>query len=91
MHFNFSKSFARSLKHLHPSDKVSIQRQVDIFMLAIDVRQIPSGFGLKKLRQDLWEFRTDLAYRVLFVWNKDTITFLFAGNHNEVRQFLKYY
>lgn len=68
-----------------------MQRQIDAFMLAMDVRQIPAGFGLKKLGQDLWEFRTDLAYRVLFQWNKDSITFLFVGNHNEVHQFLKHY
>ena len=35
-------------------------------MLAMDVRKIPTGFGLKKLGDDLWEFRADLPIRVLF-------------------------
>ena len=60
-------------------------------MLAMDVRQIPSGFGVKKLAGDLWEFRADLAMRVLFEWRKDTLTFLFIGNHNEVQRFIKHY
>lgn len=60
-------------------------------MLAMDVRQIPTGFGLKKVGGELWEFRTELAIRVLFEWKKGIITFLFVGNHNEVQQFLKHY
>jgi hypothetical protein len=89
--FGFARSFERSLKGLHPSEKVAIQRQMDSFMLAMDVRRIPTGFGIKKIGSNLWEFRTDLAIRTLFVWDKSVITFLFVGNHNEVLQFLKHY
>jgi len=91
LQFAFSRGFERSLKGLSPHEKVAIQRQVDSFILAIDVRRIPTGFGIKKLGLNLWEFRTDRAIRVLFQWDKNTITFLFIGNHNEVQQFLKHY
>lgn len=60
-------------------------------MLAIDVRQLPAGFGLTNLGKELWEFRTDLAIRVLFHWKHDSITFLFVGNYNEVRRFVRHY
>ena len=89
--FAFSRSFEKSLKGLYPQEKVAIQRQVDSFMLAMTTRQVPAGFGIKKLGGDLWEFRTDLALRVLFKWTKSEIGFLFIGNHNEVRMFLKHY
>ena len=91
LEFAFARSFRRSLKGLHPQEKVAIQRQVDSFMLAMDVRTIPTGFGLKKLGDDLWEFRTDLPIRVLFQWDKSVVTFLFLGNHNEVQRFLSHY
>ncbi len=91
LEFAFAQSFQRSLKGLHPPEKVAIQRRVDSFMLAMDVRRIPTGFGLKKLGDDLWEFRTDLPIRVFFQWSKNTVTFLFLGNHNEVQRFLKHY
>ena len=91
LRFAFAASFSKSLKGLHPGEKVAIQRQVDSFMLAMDVRQIPSGFGLKKFGGDLWEFRTDLPMRVLFQWDKGAVTFLFVGNHNEVQRFLRHY
>jgi mRNA-degrading endonuclease RelE of RelBE toxin-antitoxin system len=89
--FGFARSFERSLKGLHPPEKVAIQRQVDSFMLAMDVRRVPTGFGIKKMGGDLWEFRTDLAIRILFSWEESVITFLFVGNHNEVQQFLRHY
>lgn len=91
LQFAFASSFQKSLKGLHPREKVAIQREVDSFMLAMDARQIPTGFGVKKLGGTLWEFRTDLAIRVLFDWNKNAVIFLFVGNHNEVQQFLRHY
>ena len=91
LQFAFAASFARSVKGLRPNDKIGIQRQVDAFMLALDARQIPAGFGLKKLAASVWEIRTDLALRVIFQWEGDSLTFLLVGNHNEVRQFLKHY
>jgi len=91
LRFAFARSLEKSLKGLHPHEKIAIQRQIDSLMLAMDARQIPSGFGLKKLAGDLWEFRIDLATRVLFQWSKYTITFLFVGNHSEVQRFMKRY
>ena len=91
LRFAFARCFQRSLKGLHPREKVSIQNQVDSFMLAVDVRRIPDGFGLKWYQGELWEFRTDIAFRVLFSWKKDSIVFLFSGNQNEVRQFARHY
>ena len=89
--FAFARSFEKSLKRLHSQEKVTLKRQLDSFMLAIALHQIPTGFGLKKLSLNLWEFRTDIAIRVLFHWRKETVTFLFVGNHNEVGRFLKHY
>lgn len=91
LRFAFARSFRKSLKGLHPQEKVAIQRQLDAFMLAIDVRRIPAGYGLKKLGGRLWECRADLALRVLFQWDKNEIAFLFVGNHNEVHRFCRYY
>jgi hypothetical protein len=91
LQFAFARSFEKSLKGLSPQEKVAIQAQVDSFMLAMDVGRIPSGFGLKKLGRDLWEMRADLAVRVLFKWQRNSVSFLFIGNHNEVRKYLKYY
>lgn len=91
MQYFFAQGFQKSLKKFHPHEKIEIQRQVDSFMLAVNVCQIPYGLGLKKLRDTIWEFRVGLGTRILFQWNKDTIGFLFIGNHNEIQQYLKHF
>ena len=47
------------------------------------------GIGLKRLRQNYWEIRKGLKTRILFQWEKDTVKFILAGNHDDVRRFLK--
>ena len=89
--FAFAKTFQHSLKRFDPDQKITLQGQVDSFMLAMDARQIPVGFGVKKIRKDIWEFRASLQLRVLFQWNGNTVTFLFIGSHNEVQQFLRHF
>ncbi|MFC1522968.1 hypothetical protein ACFL6Y_11225 [Elusimicrobiota bacterium] len=91
LRFAFAKSFSRQLKRFQKYEKLEIQRVTDSFMLAMDARHPPAGLGLKKLAGNIWEFRINLAIRILFGWRRNTITFLFAGNHNETRQFLKHF
>ena len=70
---------------------MEIQRNIDALVRAFEARNLPVGFGIRKLGGSLWEFRMDLAARILFQWDKQAVTFLFVGNHKEVRQFLKHY
>lgn len=49
----------------------------------------PVGVGLKKLRPPLWEMRSSLQDRILFAWKKDQVTFLAAGNHQDIKRFLR--
>lgn len=70
---------------------MELQRNVDALVRAFEARNLPVGFGIKKMGGAVWEFRLDRATRILFQWDKQDVAFLFAGNHNEVRQFLKHY
>lgn len=49
----------------------------------------PMGLGLKKLRPPLWEIRSSLQDRIIFAWKKDLVTFLVAGDHQDIKRFLK--
>ena len=51
--------------------------------------QLPSGFGFKRLRGALWEFRAGLADRVLFDLESGSVTFVLVGNHDEIHRYLK--
>jgi hypothetical protein len=90
MRFEFKPSFDRSVKSLDPSEKVDIKeaasRVIDVLSKA---GQIHQGLGLKRLRGNFWEVRRGIKARILFRWAGDLVEFVLAGNHDDVRRFLK--
>jgi mRNA-degrading endonuclease YafQ of YafQ-DinJ toxin-antitoxin module len=48
-----------------------------------------SGLSIRILGKNLYECRTSLAWRLIFEARKGVLTFDFAGNHDEVQNFLR--
>jgi mRNA-degrading endonuclease YafQ of YafQ-DinJ toxin-antitoxin module len=48
-----------------------------------------TGLAIRKLGKNLYECRTDLAWRLVFLAEKGVLTFDFAGNHDEVQSYLR--
>ncbi len=48
-----------------------------------------SGISIRKLAPDVFECRTDLRTRLVFIAEKGVLTFDFAGNHGEVQNYLR--
>ena len=48
-----------------------------------------AGLSIRKLGLGLYECRTGLAWRLVFVAEKGVLTFDFAGTHDEVRSHLR--
>jgi hypothetical protein len=48
-----------------------------------------SGLSIRKIGPDAFECRTDLKLRLVFSAEKGTLTFDFAGNHDEVQNYLR--
>lgn len=48
-----------------------------------------AGISIRKLGKRIYECRTSLAWRLIFVAQKGVLTFDFAGNHDEVRNYLR--
>ncbi len=90
MKFTFSPSFDRSIKSLQPRQKDDLKALCLVFldMLATHMT-IPSGMGLKRLREDFWEIRQGLQNRILFRWEDDEIIFVLAGDHDSIKEFLR--
>ena len=90
MRFEFKPSFERSLKALPPLEKEDVK---DAALKLIDVlsqdRQLYQGLGLKRLRADFWEVRKGIKARILFRWQGDLVAFVLAGNHDDVKRFLR--
>lgn len=90
MRFEFKPSFDRSVKSLHGGEKEEIK---SVAMQTIDIlsqdRAIHKGLGLKRLKGNFWEVRKGLKARILFRWEGDLVEFILAGDHNDIRRYLK--
>ena len=90
MRFEFKPSFDKSVKNFHGKEKEEIK---EIALKAIDIlsqdRLIHKGIGLKRLKGDFWEIRKGLKARILFRWQGDLLEFILAGDHNNIKRYLK--
>lgn len=90
MKFEFKSSFDRSVKSSHGREKEEIKK---IALQAIDIlsqdRMLHKGIGLKRLKGDFWEIRHGLKARILFRWEGNLVEFILAGDHNDIKRFLK--
>ena len=48
-----------------------------------------AGISIRKLGKRIYECRTGLAWRLIFVAHKGVLTFDFAGDHDEVQSYLR--
>jgi len=48
-----------------------------------------SGLSIRKLGKRLYECRTNLSWRLVFEANKNVLFFDFAGDHDEVQNYLR--
>ncbi len=90
MRYEFKPSFDRSIKALSPEVRGQIKAACLAFLDLLELRaKLPIGIGLKRLDEDFWEIRKGLRYRILFRWQKDSIEFILAGDHDSIKDFLK--
>ena len=90
MKFEFKPSFDRSAKSFHDHEKAEIKSlAIELVDILSRDRAIHKGIGLKRLRGNFWEARKGLKTRILFRWDGELVEFVLAGNHDDVRKFLK--
>jgi len=83
--------YARSLRAIADPRRLKAIHEAVSALVECFEREVrpPVGLGLKKLRPPVWEIRSSLHDRILFGWNRDVITFLVAGDHEDLKRFLK--
>lgn len=90
MHYRFASLYQRSLHHVGKEragkSHVAVEKLIDF----LEGRQGTPGLGLKHLGRGLWENRAGLKDRMIFCRSADTIEFLIAGSHDEIKRFLRH-
>ena len=90
MRFEFKPSFDRSVKDFHAREKEEIKTAAVLLVKILSREEVArKGVGLKHLRGNFWEFRKGLRIRILFHLQGDLVEFILAGNHDDVKRFLK--
>ncbi len=89
MRYRATARFDRSIARLDPDRRARVRAAIDRLVAGFEVGELPRGLGLKALRPGLWELRAGLADRVVFARSGDVVEFLLAGNHDEIRRFLR--
>lgn len=89
MTFEKKPSFERAWESLDPPRQRKAQEALGELVGFFEGGSRPEGLGLKKLRENFWEIRTDLKDRILFRMEKGHVEFILVGNHDEIRRILK--
>lgn len=85
----FEPSFSRFIKRIDPHIKEGIKKSLSEVIDFYSTGQKTTGLGIKHLRGTLWEARSGIKIRVLYDLSADQLTFILAGSHDDVKNFLK--
>jgi hypothetical protein len=66
-----------------------VARAIDDLREALGRPHQHIGLGIRKLHRNYFECRAGLELRLVFRLDPGLITFTFAGNHDEVRQYAR--
>ena len=90
IHFNFKPSFKKSLNSLPKKDKNAVKEVCTQLVEVLSGKSLlRKGLGLKQLKKDWWEIRKGLKHRILFRWRGNEVDFVLAGNHDQIKRFLR--
>jgi len=82
-----TKRFKRMVRESGREDEVSATLQ--LVRDGFGNPHVHSGLSIRKLGNGIYECRTRLALRLIFVAQKGKLTFDFAGTHDEVQSYLR--
>ena len=82
-------SYLRSLKKFSAGENAEINAAIHLLPQAMGKPHVHSGLSIRKLGRSIFEIRAGLETRILFARESGDIVLVFAGNHNQVRTWLK--
>jgi hypothetical protein len=82
-------SYLRSLRNIPERKVLEINAAIVRLAGCLGKPHVHAGLSIRKLRPSIFELRVGLETRVLFARESRDIVLVFAGNHNEIRAWLK--
>jgi len=92
MQYRYTPSYIHSIKAINDQKRLnSIHSAIKDFQEVMEKSTQPkAGLGLKRIKNNIWEFRASIKDRILIRWTKDLIEYGIVGTHDEIRNYLKH-
>ena len=84
-----SERFRTAVREYPKPIRAEIGQAIDRLQTALGQPHQHAGLGIRKLVKNYFEMRVGLDLQLIFKVESDSIIFVFAGTHDEVRRFLK--
>ena len=81
--------FERDIKKFQHEKKERLKNTLDTFNRFVTTGEKPFGFRFKKINKNKYEFRVDIRLRVVTRLEGDTFYLVKAGDHNEIKRYLR--
>jgi mRNA-degrading endonuclease RelE of RelBE toxin-antitoxin system len=84
-----SPRFLASLKNLSAADVNRVEETLRILPDCFGRPHFHAGTSIRRLRKNVFEYRTGLKIRILFRAGSQTLDVFFVGDHDEVRRLIR--
>jgi len=82
----YTKKFVSLYKSLPSVTKLKAEKQEALFQKNIFYPSLNTEKLMPK-KNNLWSFRVDGTYRIVFYFKGDSATFLYIGHHKDIYRF----
>jgi mRNA-degrading endonuclease RelE of RelBE toxin-antitoxin system len=84
-----SPRFLAALKYLSDADVNRTEEALKVLPGCFGLPHRHAGISIRRLRKNMYECRAGLKVRILFRVHAQALEVLFAGNHDDVRRFIR--
>ena len=84
-----SERFRTVVRQYPKPVRVEVGKAIDLLQSALGQPHQHTGLSIRKLVRNYFEMRVGLELRLIFKVEPDSVIFVFAGTHDDVRRFLK--
>lgn len=81
--------FERDIKKFRQGTRERLKNTLEAFNRFVETGEKTFGFRFKKINKNKYEFRLDIRLRVVTKLEGDTYYLVKAGNHNEIKRYLR--
>ena len=90
MNLALTERFQRDVRDLEEEQRAAVFETILSLLRAIGEPHLHSGLGIRKLhRSGIWEARLGLGLRLVFAVQKEVLTLVRVGTHQDIQQYLR--